>query len=94
MQLLEDVGAFALSRAVRAGRRVVRHARRRYELHRRLRGTVGVAGAVELQRSIEAPISRSPVAACRVVVERRADDGVWSTVQTEASRGPPPRRLD
>jgi hypothetical protein len=87
MQLVEDVGAFVLSRATRAGLRVARHARRRYQLHCRLRGTVGTAGAVELQRSIDAPISRSRVAACRIVVERRTDDGAWSTVFDEARAG-------
>ncbi len=84
MQLLEDVGAFLLSRATSAYGRVALHARRRYQLHRRLSGTVVTSGVVEMQRSIEAPISRARVAAWRVVVEQRIDDGAWTTAFDEA----------
>jgi hypothetical protein len=85
--LLEDVGAFVIARASSAGRRVALHAHRRYQLRRRLRGTVETVGAVEMQQSIEAPISRSRVAACRVVIEQRTDDGAWRTVFDEARSG-------
>jgi hypothetical protein len=80
MSWLLDVGVFLLSNAARGGRRVIRHAHRRHRLRQRLRGTFEVAGRVETLRALRAPLSQRPVAACRVIIEQRADDGTWLAV--------------
>jgi len=84
---LLDLVAFGLSTAAHAGQRAARQGLRHWRLHRRLRGTRDILGAVEVLRPLQAPISRAPVAACRLIVEQRLEDGTWQTIFDETQAG-------
>ncbi len=82
-----DASLFVLSLGRHLVGRAARTTKRGWWLHRRLRGNVDIDGRVEMVRALQAPFSRSGVPACRVVVERRQDDGSWEVIFDETQVG-------
>lgn len=84
---LLDLLAFGLSTAAHGGQRLARRGLRHWRLRRRLRGTRDIHGAVEILQPLLAPISRARVAACRLTVEQRLEDGTWRSIFDETQAG-------
>lgn len=85
--LLSDMVLFVLSTAVSHGTSLVRRSRQRWRLRRRLLGTHDDVGPVVAHQVVQAPLSDRRVAACRLVVEQRLDDGSWAVIFDEVQNG-------